>query len=126
MARPPSDSVRRSAGANGSAGEEARGGSQVVVGERAQVRREELRLLELGGGGADRVAGAGEIDHAREECAMITAFIMFTVEPGRVKQLAEQLLEIDGVAEVYSVAGPFDLIAIVRVKEHEALSDLVT
>jgi DNA-binding Lrp family transcriptional regulator len=57
---------------------------------------------------------------------MITAFIMFTVEPGRVKQLAEQLLDIDGVAEVYSVAGPFDLIAIVRVREHEALSDLVT
>jgi DNA-binding Lrp family transcriptional regulator len=57
---------------------------------------------------------------------MITAFIMFTVESGRVKQLAEQLLEIDGVTEVYSVAGPYDLIAVVRVREHEALSDLVT
>jgi DNA-binding Lrp family transcriptional regulator len=57
---------------------------------------------------------------------MITAFIMFTVEPGRVKQLAEQLLEIEGITEVYSVAGPFDLIAILRVREHEALSDLVT
>jgi DNA-binding Lrp family transcriptional regulator len=57
---------------------------------------------------------------------MITAFIMFTVEPGRVKPLAEQLLEIDGIAEVYSVAGPYDLIAIARVKEHDALSDLVT
>lgn len=57
---------------------------------------------------------------------MITAFIMFNVEPGRVKQLAEQLLDIEGIAEVYSVAGPFDLIAVVRVKEHEALSDLVT
>ena len=57
---------------------------------------------------------------------MVTAFIMFTVEPGRVKPLAEQLLDIEGVTEVYSVAGPFDLIAIVRVKEHEALSDLVT
>jgi DNA-binding Lrp family transcriptional regulator len=57
---------------------------------------------------------------------MITAFIMFKVELGRVKLLAEQLLDIEGVTEVYSVAGPFDLIAIVRVKEHEALSDLVT
>jgi len=57
---------------------------------------------------------------------VVTAFIMFTVEPGRVKPLAEQLLDIEGVTEVYSVAGPFDLIAIVRVKEHEALSDLVT
>jgi DNA-binding Lrp family transcriptional regulator len=57
---------------------------------------------------------------------MITAFIMFTIEPGRVKPLAEQLLDVPGIAEVYSVAGPFDLIAIARVKEHEALSDLVT
>jgi DNA-binding Lrp family transcriptional regulator len=57
---------------------------------------------------------------------MVTAFIMFTVEPGRVKPLAEQLLDVPGVAEVYSVAGPFDLVAIVRVREHEQLSDLVT
>jgi DNA-binding Lrp family transcriptional regulator len=57
---------------------------------------------------------------------VITAFIMFTIAPGRVGALAERLLEIPGIKEVYSVAGPFDLIAIARVKEHEALSDLVT
>ncbi len=43
-----------------------------------------------------------------------------------VKPLAERLLEVGGVTEVYSVAGPFDLVAIVRVKEHEMLADLVT
>jgi DNA-binding Lrp family transcriptional regulator len=57
---------------------------------------------------------------------MITAFVMLSVEPGRVKSLAEELLSVKGVTEVYSVAGPFDLIAIVRVREHEQLSDLVT
>lgn len=57
---------------------------------------------------------------------MITAFVMLDVEPGRVKTVAEQLLAIDGVTEVYSVAGPYDLIAVVRVREHEQLSDLVT
>jgi DNA-binding Lrp family transcriptional regulator len=57
---------------------------------------------------------------------MITAFVMLDVEPGRVKTVAEQLLTIKGVTEVYSVAGPFDLIAVVRVREHEQLSDLVT
>lgn len=57
---------------------------------------------------------------------MITAFVMLHVEPGRVKALAEELLAIDGVAEVYSVAGPFDMVAIVRVREHDQLSDLVT
>jgi DNA-binding Lrp family transcriptional regulator len=57
---------------------------------------------------------------------MITAFVMLNVEPGRVKSLAEELLGVKGVTEVYSVAGPFDLIAIVRVREHDQLSDLVT
>ena len=57
---------------------------------------------------------------------MITAFVMLNVEPGRVKSLAKELLAIDGVAEVYSVAGPFDLVAIVRVREHDMLSELVT
>jgi len=51
---------------------------------------------------------------------------MFTIQPGQVKPLAEQLLEIPGIAEVYSVAGPFDLVAIVRVKRHEDLADLVS
>jgi DNA-binding Lrp family transcriptional regulator len=57
---------------------------------------------------------------------MITAFVMLSVEPGRVKSMAEELLSVKGVTEVYSVAGPFDLIAIVRVREHDELSDLVT
>ncbi len=57
---------------------------------------------------------------------MITALVLLNVEPGRVKTLAEELLEIDGVTECYSVAGPYDLVAIVRVREHEQLSDLVT
>ena len=57
---------------------------------------------------------------------MITAFVMFTIQPGLVRPFAEGLLEIDGVTEVYSVSGPFDLIAVVRVKQHEDLADLVT
>jgi DNA-binding Lrp family transcriptional regulator len=57
---------------------------------------------------------------------MITAFVMLNVEPGRVPSLAEELFTIRGVTEVYSVTGPFDLIAVVRVREHEELSDLVT
>lgn len=57
---------------------------------------------------------------------MITAIVLLNVEPGRVRSLAEALLEIDGVTECYSVAGPFDLVAMVRVRRHEELSDLVT
>ncbi len=57
---------------------------------------------------------------------MTTAFILMRVETGRLKPLAEELLEVPGIAEVYSVAGEYDLVAVARVREHEALSDLVT
>jgi DNA-binding Lrp family transcriptional regulator len=48
------------------------------------------------------------------------------VERPRLRSIADDLLAIDGIAEVYSVAGPYDMIAIVRVKQHEELNDLVT
>jgi DNA-binding Lrp family transcriptional regulator len=57
---------------------------------------------------------------------MVTAFILINAERPRLKGVAEDLLAVDGIAEVYSVAGPFDIVAIVRVKQHEQLSDLVT
>jgi DNA-binding Lrp family transcriptional regulator len=57
---------------------------------------------------------------------VITALVLLNVEPGRVRSLAEELLAIDGVTECYSVAGPYDLVAVVRVREHDQLSDLVT
>lgn len=57
---------------------------------------------------------------------MVTAFILMNVTRPRLKSIADDLLAIDGIAEVYSVAGPFDIVAIARVKEHETLNDLVT
>jgi DNA-binding Lrp family transcriptional regulator len=57
---------------------------------------------------------------------MVTAFVLMNVERTRLRALADELLAIDGIAEVYSVAGPFDLIAVARVRRHEELNDLVT
>ena len=57
---------------------------------------------------------------------MVTAFILMKVVRPRLKTLADELLAIDGIAEVYSVAGPYDLVAIVRLAQHEQLNDLVT
>ena len=57
---------------------------------------------------------------------MVTAFILMNVETGRLKTLADELLQIEGITEVYSVAGSWDLVAIARVRRHEALSDLIT
>ncbi len=48
------------------------------------------------------------------------------VERTRLRAVTDDLLALEGIAEVYSVAGPFDLIAIARVRQHEELNDLVT
>ena len=57
---------------------------------------------------------------------VVTAFVLMNVERARLRTIADDLLAIDGIAEVYSVAGPFDLIAVARVRQHEELNDLVT
>ncbi len=48
------------------------------------------------------------------------------VERTRLRAVTDDLLALDGITEVYSVAGPFDLIAVARVRQHEELNDLVT
>ena len=57
---------------------------------------------------------------------MLSAFVLVHAEPNRVAGLAEELAALDGVAEVYSVTGPADLVAIIRVKQHDQLADVVT
>lgn len=57
---------------------------------------------------------------------MVNAFVLLKVEPARIAALASALTEIDGVAEVYSVAGDVDLIAIIRVRHHDDLAEVVT
>lgn len=57
---------------------------------------------------------------------MVNAFVLIHAEPSRIADLATELAEVDGVAEVYSVAGDEDLVAIVRVKRHEDLAEVVT
>lgn len=57
---------------------------------------------------------------------MVTAIVLLHTEPGSVGETAENLSRLEGVAEVYSVAGEWDLVAIVRVKRNEDLADLIT
>jgi DNA-binding Lrp family transcriptional regulator len=57
---------------------------------------------------------------------MIEAIVLIDAEPARIADLADALLEIAGVAEVYSVTGEADLVAVVRVRAHEHLADVVT
>ena len=57
---------------------------------------------------------------------MVTSIILINTERQQVNEVAEQLAEMKGVSEVYSVSGNYDLIAIVRTPDNEALADLVT
>ena len=57
---------------------------------------------------------------------MVHAFVLIDAEPGRIADLTEELAVVEGVAEVYSVAGEADVVAIVRVRHHEELADVVT
>ncbi len=56
---------------------------------------------------------------------MVTAIILIDTEQGRAPEVAQALIELPGITETYSVAGPHDLVAIARVKQHEQLADLV-
>ncbi len=57
---------------------------------------------------------------------VLHAFVLIDAEPARIADLAQELADVDGVAEVYSVAGEADIVAIVRVRHHDELADVVT
>lgn len=57
---------------------------------------------------------------------MVSAVILLIVEKARVNEVAEKLVGLPGITEVYSVAGHYDLVAIARVKDNEQIADAVT
>jgi DNA-binding Lrp family transcriptional regulator len=57
---------------------------------------------------------------------MVHAFVLIDAVPARVGALAEELADVEGVAEVYSVAGHADIVAVIRVGRHEDLAEVVT
>ena len=57
---------------------------------------------------------------------MITTIVLVKAEPRLIPQAAMKLAGIEGVTEVYSVSGEWDLIAIVKVAEFEQIAHVVT
>jgi len=57
---------------------------------------------------------------------MLTAFVSLKVRRDKVNEIAAALAAINGVSEVYSIAGRFDLTAIIRVRDCDDLADIVT
>ncbi|GIF71798.1 Lrp/AsnC family transcriptional regulator [Asanoa siamensis] len=56
---------------------------------------------------------------------MITAIVLIDCAADSIPEVAQQLADLDGVSEVYSVAGGVDLIAIVRVREFDQIADVI-
>jgi DNA-binding Lrp family transcriptional regulator len=56
---------------------------------------------------------------------MITAIVFVQADVARIPEVAEQIAALDGVSEVYSVTGQIDLIAMVRVRNHEDVAAVV-
>ena len=56
---------------------------------------------------------------------MISAIVLINAEVDRIPEVAQAIAELDGVSEVYSVAGDADLIAMVRVRQHDELASVI-
>ncbi|MEV5825582.1 Lrp/AsnC ligand binding domain-containing protein [Spirillospora sp. NPDC052242] len=56
---------------------------------------------------------------------MVTAIVFVKADVARIHEVAEAIAALEGVSEVYSVTGDSDLMAMVRVRRHEELNDVI-
>ena len=56
---------------------------------------------------------------------MVTAIVMIKADIQLIPEVAEAIAQIPAVSEVYSVTGDFDLVAMVRVRTHDELADVI-
>jgi len=56
---------------------------------------------------------------------MKAAFVMVKCELGRLEEVANAIMELDGVSEVHSVTGSWDLLVKLFAPSYEAFGDLI-
>lgn len=57
---------------------------------------------------------------------MITAIVLLHVDVHAIPETAQAIADIASVSEVYSVTGDWELVALVRVRAHDEIADVVT
>jgi len=57
---------------------------------------------------------------------MVTAIVLIKSERDQIPELAQKLASMKGVSEVFSVAGRYDLVAVVKVRQMDDLADVVS
>ena len=56
---------------------------------------------------------------------MATALVLLNIKRQQIKEVSQKLVDMQEVSEVYSVAGRYDLVAIVRVKNNQQIADTI-
>jgi DNA-binding Lrp family transcriptional regulator len=56
---------------------------------------------------------------------VVTAIVLIKTDVASIPETAEAIAQIPSVSEVYSVTGEFDLVAIIRVRAHDELGDVI-
>jgi DNA-binding Lrp family transcriptional regulator len=56
---------------------------------------------------------------------MVTAVILVNVERDRIMNVIDEIMQIEGIMEVHSIAGEYDLAAIARVEDNQKLSTIL-
>jgi len=56
----------------------------------------------------------------------VTAVVLIKAKTREINALATALADLEGVSDVYSVAGRYDLVAIVRASRNDELADIVS
>ena len=57
---------------------------------------------------------------------MVTTVVLAVCDTHQIPETAQAVADIEGVSEVYSVAGDYDLVIMVRVRRHEDLAEVVS
>ena len=56
---------------------------------------------------------------------MVTALVLLNLDRNQIKDVSQKLVDMHEVSEVYSVAGRYDLVAIIRVKNNQQIADTI-
>ena len=56
---------------------------------------------------------------------MKAAFVLVRCELGRIESVANALMEIEGVSEVHSITGPWDLLVKLYARDYDAFGDVI-
>jgi DNA-binding Lrp family transcriptional regulator len=56
---------------------------------------------------------------------MVTTIVLLNVQPQGIDRIAQEILAVDSVTEVYSVAGRYDLVVVVRTRNTDELAQVV-